>query len=327
MNSKALEVKRRHHHVWAEYLSRWGGGTKNVYYTTKKGKIANDSVKAIAFEDYFYKINSLTEVELRVIEGFSKLSSEKLQHQHTSMLESFLQIQKLETIYLSSGKKSEDVELHLDRMRCNVLENIHAAHELSVRHVLQAFVNRDLSVLQDDSYMCDFMAYFGLQITRTKVHRESLLAVLPRHTALEITVADAISQAWWFLSYMFGTNIGLSLYLDRKNLTHALLINETNIPFITSDQPILNVHESVSETEFTTPNHADFYYPLSPTVSYIICESQQFSKGLNFITEEKAFELNKKIASQAMVHLIGNSKESIQPFKEFIGMRYLKTPQ
>ncbi|MDH1334955.1 DUF4238 domain-containing protein [Comamonas thiooxydans] len=324
MNDKDLEVKRHHHYVWAQYLLSWSRGTKKVFFTTKKGKIIDDSVRLIVVEDFFYKITNLNNANLRVIEIFSKFSSENLQREHTLMLQRFLKIQELEKIYHSSGKKNKDIELHLERMRCNGLENMHTAHELSARHVLSALANRDLSVLQDDAQMCSFMAYFGLQITRTKAFRDSILNMLRRNSELELISADATSQAWWFLSYMFGTNIGLSLYLDRKKITHALLINETNIPFITSDQPILNVHEDVSETEFVAPEHADFYYPLSPTVAYIICDSEQFSKGLNFISEEKAFELNKKIASQAMVHLIGDSKEALQPFQKFLGKRHLK---
>lgn len=40
MSRKDLEAKKRHHCVWAKYLTRWGRGRKNVYYTTKTGKIA-----------------------------------------------------------------------------------------------------------------------------------------------------------------------------------------------------------------------------------------------------------------------------------------------
>lgn len=53
MSRKDLEAKKRHHYVWAKYLTRWGRGTKNVFYTTKTGKITHDSVRAVVVDDYF----------------------------------------------------------------------------------------------------------------------------------------------------------------------------------------------------------------------------------------------------------------------------------
>ena len=141
---------------------------------------------------------------------------------------------------------------------------------------------------------------------------------------MEIEVTNAIEHAWWFLSYMFGMNIGLSLYLDRHNTIHALLVNETEVPFITSDQPVVNVHSCVSETEFTMPQHSDLYYPISPRVAYIICDSQRFEPGKNVVDESIILELNIKMASQATVHIIGNTESAIQPFKKYIGQRKQK---
>jgi len=75
MARKYLEAKKRHHYVWAKYLTRWGSGTKSVFYTTKTGKTAQDSGRAIAAEDYLYKVTTLTKEQVDVIKGFSRLSA------------------------------------------------------------------------------------------------------------------------------------------------------------------------------------------------------------------------------------------------------------
>ncbi|MFZ6727667.1 DUF4238 domain-containing protein, partial [Undibacterium sp. MH2W] len=124
----------------------------------------------------------------------------------------------------------------------------------------------------------------------------------------------------------YGMNIGFSMYVERSNARHALLINDTSVPFITSDHPVVNVHSCVSETELAVPKHADLYYPISPRVAYIICDSEQFRSGKNEVDEATVMELNSKVATQAMVHIIGNTMEAISPFKEYIGRRYQKTP-
>ena len=326
MSRKDLEAKKRHHYVWANYLARWGNGTKNVFYTTATGKFAHGSVRAIAADDYFYKTTTLTSKHVEVIKGFSRQSPASLHQQHMSYLSDFLMMQKAETIYRESDIRNQEVELHLHAMRCNLLENLHASHEKIVLPVLAALADEQLEVLQDQQHMIEFMAFFGHQISRTKTFRDGLIQVQPRRNALEIEMADTMVHAWWFLSYMFGMSIGFSLYAGRHNARHALLINDTMVPFITSDQPVVNVHSCVSETEFSAPKHADLYYPISPRVGYIICDSERFTSGKNELDETTVAELNSKVAAQAMVHIIGDTENAIRPFKRYIGQRYQKSP-
>lgn len=324
MSRKDLEAKKRHHYVWANYLARWGSGTKNVFYTTKTGKFAHDSVRAIVADDYFYKITTLSSKHVEVIKGFSRQSPDHLHQQHMSYLNDFLTMQQVEAFYCKSGFRSQETEQRLHAMKCNSLENLHAAHEEMARPVLAALADENLDVLQDKQHMIEFMAFYGHQISRTKTFRDSVIKVLLRRNTMEIEVADAMAHAWWFLSYIFGMNIGFGLYLDRHNAKHALLVNDTNVPFITSDQPVVNVHTCVSEAELFAPAHADFYYPISPRVAYIICDSERFTPGKNEVDEATVAELNTKMAAQAMVHIIGDSEEAIRPFQKYIGRRYQK---
>ncbi|WP_034303632.1 DUF4238 domain-containing protein [Herbaspirillum sp. RV1423] len=324
MLPKHLEAKKRHHYVWAEYLTRWGNGTKNVFYTTKTGKIAWDSVRAIVADDYFYKTTTLTDRHVEIIKGFSRPGNSRLHQQNMSFLDDFLRIQQAEALYLKSGIKNSEIELSLHVMSCNALENLHAAHERSASPVLTELAGENLDVLQDQQRMIQFMMFLGHQISRTKTWRDSLIKVLFRRTPLEIEVADAMEHAWWFLSYMYGTKLGFSLYTDRHNARHALLINDTTVPFITSDQPIVNVHSCVSETEFGAPEHADFYYPISPRIAYIVCDSKRFASGKSQVDEATVLEFNSKVAAQAMRHIIGDTEEVIRFFKSHIGRRYRK---
>ncbi|MFP1892632.1 DUF4238 domain-containing protein [Lonsdalea quercina] len=325
MLRKDLQAKKRHHYVWAHYLARWGNGTKNVFYTTKTGKIAHDSVRAIAVEDYFYKTTILTKKHIDIIKGFSRQSPEHLQKQHMSHLNDFLKIQHAETIYHMSGRSSQEAEALLHATKCNLIENLHSSHETAALKVLTALADEQLDILQDKQHMLEFMIFIGHQIVRTKAYRDGVLRILHRRSTLEIEVADAISHAWWFLSYMFGMNIGFSLFIGRHDSRHALLVNDTNIPFITSDHPVVNVHSCVSETEYCVPEHADFYYPISPSIAYIICDSERFTPGIHSVDKVMVNEFNTKVATQAMVHIIGDTDDVIFPLKAHIGLRYDKS--
>lgn len=322
MTLKRFEAKKRHHHVWAHYLTRWGNGTNNVFYTTKNGKLAHDSVRALVVDDYFYKTTVLTSKDVEIIKCFSRKSPENLQQQHMSYLHDFLKAQNTEAIYLQSQVRNQEVEQHLHAVKCNLLENLHAAHENKVLHILAALADGKLDVLQDRQNMIEFMTFFGHQISRTKTFRDSVLQQQPNRNAMEIEVVESITRAWWFLSYIFGMNIGWSLFADRHASRHALLINDTNVPFITADHPIVNMHSCVSENKAIPPAHADFCYPISPKVAYIICESERFTSGTHAVDELIVAEINTKIASQAMVHIIGNSEDAIRPFQQYVGRRH-----
>jgi hypothetical protein len=327
MSPKYLEVKKRQHYVWANYLVRWGRGTRDVFYTTSTGKIAHDSVRGIVVDDYFYKISTLTSRHVEVIKGFSRKSPDHLHQQHMSYLRDFLEIQQAEEIYRQSEAQNQEVELHLNATKCNLIENLHSSHEKTALPVLAALADEKLDVLHDKQRMVEFMIFVGQQFCRTKTFRDNALQVLTRRSTLEIEVADAMSHSWWFLSYMYGMNLGWSLYAGRNEARHALLINDTPVPFITSDQPVVNVHSCVSETEFSPPEHADFYYPISPRIAYIICDSDRFKPGKNQIDETTVVELNSKQAAQAMMHIIGDTEEAVRSFKKYLGRRYQKAPR
>lgn len=324
MPPKYLEAKRRHHYVWANYLRRWTQDKESGFYTTKTGKIAQDSVRGIVVDDYFYKITTLTPWHVEVIKRFSQGSPDHLHRQHMSYLKSFLEIQQAEKLYRQNGIKDPKIEQYLEATTCNLLENLHSSHEQAVLPILAALADENLDVLVDQKHMLDFMIFIGQQSCRTKAFRDNAIRVLDWGNDLAARVADAISHSWWFLSYMNGMSLGWSLYSGRHEARHALLINDTTTPFITSDQPVVNVHPCVSETELIAPAHADFYYPISPRIAYIVCDSNRFERGINHVNLSDVIEFNSKQAAQAMVHIIGHTKEAIAPFKKDVGRRYRK---
>ena len=61
---------------------------------------------------------------------------------------------------------------------------------------------------------------------------------------------------------ILAVNMGLNLWLERSDSDIVLLQNDSDVPFITADQPIINLAANPTETE--PPTDWDLYYPLSP---------------------------------------------------------------
>ena len=92
---KHHQVKRKHHHVWSYYLKQWSLNNRDVHYTTKKNKIAYDSVSGLFCEIDFYKVNFFNQDDITFIKSFSKLSPEGLRESHELFLSDFVKISQI----------------------------------------------------------------------------------------------------------------------------------------------------------------------------------------------------------------------------------------
>jgi hypothetical protein len=329
IDKKLLEAKKNHHHVWANYMKRWSPDNKQAYYTTKKNnEIRFDSVKNIAVERDFYRVKPLTPEHVQIIKKWSSESPIDLYELHMSYLSDYLRMQHLESLYKQSGQKDEIADNMIEAWKCNGVENYHTAHENEIQETLEALANRDLSVLDNDDNMINFMQFFGQQIARTKNFKDTVSNGVGNSKAtldksmqeLANHITKLTLECWWFIGYMFGMSLGRSLYLDRNNDIHCLLINDTDTPFITSDQPIVNVHKALSNEIKPPEDHeCDLYYPISPSVAYIINKSHRFPRGKVQVSVEVVEEMNIKIAKRANFHIIGNSEESLKPYRKYVG--------
>lgn len=84
--------------------------------------------------------------------------------------------------------------------------------------------------------------------------------------------------------------------------------NDTQTPFITTDQPLINLKanrcldESIEDFEL--------YYPISPNKALILYE-KDVSLG-DCVNKEKVIELNKKMAESALEQIYANKKSVLK---------------
>jgi Protein of unknown function (DUF4238) len=69
---------------------------------------------------------------------------------------------------------------------------------------------------------------------------------------------------------MCAVTMGGSFFVSRRQFKILLIDNHTSVPFITSDQPIINM--LANPTGFAVPERVEFYYPLSPTRAMLYLE-------------------------------------------------------
>nr|WP_272870737.1 DUF4238 domain-containing protein [Vibrio sp. B1-2] len=313
---KDLQAKRKHHHVWANYLLRWSTNNRDLFCVTSKGNIDFTSVRGLVMEKDFYQLTPLEQKHIDAILMFSSGSPEKLQEQHKNYLWDFLKVQRVENAYKSANIQNDEAEQAILASKCNLLENLHTAHENAAAHILEELARGNIETLKNDQNMISFMMYLGHQVARTKNFKVRCITGMKKNKP---ELGKIMEHSWWFFSYMFGMNMGLSLYSSRQNDNHTLLENNTNSNFITSDQPAINVHYCVKDDVFQAPENMDLYYPISPKYSYVITESHRFESGLVEIDEPIVTEFNRKVATNANSHIFALSKLDVDTYKSLVG--------
>ncbi|WP_347473808.1 DUF4238 domain-containing protein [Acinetobacter thermotolerans] len=122
---------------------------------------------------------------------------------------------------------------------------------------------------------------------------------------------------------MYGMNIGKSFFETRKVDKHCLLINNSDEDFITSNHPIINVHSKINENDLAVPSseEADYFYPISPRIAYMINKSDLFQNGINHVSIDFVKAMNRKLAFYADQYIIATTENQLKIYKGFVGQR------
>jgi len=302
---KFEQIKKNHHYVWSYYLKSWADQKNEIFYISQKGKVAKDSVKGLAKDIDFYKMNSLNEEDVNFIKGLSSVSTKDLQDIHLKQLNYFqklLNIEKLKLNPLYSDEQSKLVQI----VKSNTLENTYSIIEKFALYVISELIKGNSKILENKSNLIFFLYYIGHQFTRTKAFKEKCLAALKEDGRLYLLW----EKNWWFISYMFGINLGNSFYKTRMVDKHIFIINNTHVPFITSDSPVINIHPSLDKLEKgKAPEY--LYFPLSPKYAYMINNSDTYNELENIVQDDDVIMLNEYIYKESYKTVFANSDEML----------------
>lgn len=316
--AKYKEIKRNHHYVWSFYLKNWADNNE-LFYISSKGKISKDSVKGLAKETDFYKINPLNSEDVEFIKRLSSKSSKPLQVLHLQHLQDFIALSVISNRITSLNNESEELQ-SLDKViQHSSLENLHSTVENTAVKVIQELAQGNKEILNLNDNMIYFCSYIGHQLSRTKAMKEKSIEAIKMPPMLIDDYENYISifeKNWWFLSFMFGINIGGSLYESRKRDNHIFITNNTDTPFITSDNPIINVHSSLSNLkQLEAPTHADFFIPLSPRYAYMINQSNDYTHLKQSISNEEVNVFNMAIFKKSYKNVFASESNVLKQLK------------
>jgi hypothetical protein len=295
------------HSVARFYLRAWAD--KEKIYCLQDNEIRNPNIKGVGAENYFYRLQELSPEDVDFLrEAIIKDSPEGLKASHEQLVDAFvvpyLAKRKLESLGLAKSEAMAET----DRMITELNEKLHTNIEEDFQPHLAAMISGDLSFLEDAREAALFYKGLSVQYARTNHMKNSRLVMQPERLARYLRILNP-------LVHILAANVGLSLYADRKRHTIMLLDNVTGVPFITADQPVINIATGPNDT--TPPAKFELYYPLSPTRAMLLLEpSSDFLPGSSSVSETFVHLYNLRMAAHSYRQVFSNSPGVLESVRD-----------
>jgi hypothetical protein len=242
-------------------------GGKFFCFRQKAKELFLTQPKSIANETFSYRSVSLTDADKQYLEGIiNKAPDERLRDLNRDWVNYFTKSFDFRLMIEGGNFSSEqriEVERELHRIEKTLGEMYHTRIENRSKEILDSLRNQDDSFYQDIGKCVCFIIFICNQYFRTAKMRQAVTGIAspidghdPRRTNL-------------IESFIYATNVGASLIPERESYAIFFLVNNTSTPYITGDQPIINLLDPTKTTDIK------FYYPLSPVLAILFTKNDQ----------------------------------------------------
>jgi len=299
--------KKRQHYVWQFYLNEWAD-SNNQICCLRENTIFRTSTENTAVEKYFYKDIPLSEKDIAFIRLFFSDRTDGVRSMVESQLKFYNSPKYFESIMDFFGSKDEGSQKFLDELRVNFHEDYHSLIESNAISLLKKIKSENYELSPEEFFSLNY--YVSMQWTRTKANRirvENAWVDIDKFGVNRIAITS-------FMNYIFAYNLAFGLTRDYDM---KVINNDTEIEFITGDQPIVNLEGKYDGT-LEPPTKLVLYYPLSPkkALFYISkSENNQFP----YIDKIKVIELNNHIKKASMESLFATNEDILTAFKNIEG--------
>lgn len=300
------QAKIYHHHTPRQYLLPWADADERIAWYGY-GKVDRSGLTVVGGENDFYKLKELTVPDVDCLKLFIDGLREEGKEGHRRFLEMYTLPTRLKRHLEERGIQNPEVQRQLDVAISNLNENYHAAIERSFWPYLEAIKKRDFSFYEDPRKASEFFHGLYVQYLRTK-------AVKERACRKENVLFDDMERVWDVMSHILAVEAGASFFVSRKEFQILVLDNHTEVPFIASDQPIIN--RLTPGGSWEAPEKMELYYPLSPTQAMLYLEKATPVGGISTnVSIDEAHRYNMMMLDHCAFRVFSNSEEYLRFLK------------
>jgi len=306
-----MQVKKKHHYVWKEYLKSWSENKQVPALIKKSEKIIKTNPEGLAQQRYFYALEEFSQEEevilKKLVNQWSKKSTLKINLEFYELFTSYSNLKRLTKTIDLNDPKNDELKENLNLLRTNTMEDSHLIFENFGKKLISIRKYEDLAFLDDEKDFFFTMIFISFQYLRTKNMQLKIKAGIDKFDYLSPKFLN-------FLPFIYATNIADSLTHDKQT-RFIFLENTSEIDFITSDQPLINnmidqLNDGGSIAQL------DIYYPITPRIALLIHYQEQKEKyrtiSLNSLDVKK---YNKTIYNHSNEFVFASSTEQLEEYK------------
>ena len=295
--------KKLHHYVPRFYLKAWA--EDDMVYSLRDGKILRSNVRNVAAENYFYRLRELSAADITFIRNVAIADSpESLKPD----LERLLRILSLPHVTRrraeASAMATPGLLAAVDNLITEMGENMHTSIEEVFKPYLDAMLAGDLGFYAQPVHVARFFWGIAAQYLRTNQIKRA-------RDRMRGDTLETFQRTVNVLVHILAVKLALNLYTDRERFRLILLENVTDVPFITADQPVINIAARPEETK--PPDKFELYYPLSPTKAILLVEPlSNHLPGSPSVSAILAHHYNLLMGAHAYEQIFANSQKELE---------------
>jgi hypothetical protein len=294
--------KKRHHYVPRFYLKSWA--EDDLIHCLQDGQIHHTNLRNVACENHFYRLQELGPEDVEFLRAAINDSPAGLKTSHEQLVQAFTLPYWAKRQLERTASAGSEMMLEIDRMISELNENFHTSIENVFKPHLDSMLSGDLSFLEDPAKASTFYWGLAVQYLRANQVKRAKLTMSHERFVQFLRVANV-------LVHILATNLGLNMYARREQLTLMLLDNPSEVPFITADQPVINIAANPKVSD--PPQRFDLYYPLSPTKALLVLEaSSEFLAEGSTVSADLAHFWNLRVAAHSYQQVFSNSPEELK---------------
>ena len=305
LSPKSIQKKRNQHYVPRCYLELWRDSDNSLYQSIKGGKpirIMGD-LKKIAQSKDFYRVQPIIGDDRNLLLGLVKTVKNPV---ISNFLIYFIRIYELTggLVQIVSGytwpQTSGDdgaPDKIVDTLANNLIEELYAEIEATAADILRKIASGEIDWWEAERSKVDFLLFFGTQYFRTP-------GILKKAKQLTPSTNIGLSENVIYpLMMIMSMQMVDDMVTKPDDYYITLLINDSDVPFITGIQPIVDARPNKQGAY-------NLYYPITAKYAILLKKEERRRKGIIKVTidSNKAHEYNNMIKNSSDILIASDAK-------------------
>ena len=269
------------HYVWRKYLEAWSTNEQIWCYRDKK--IFHTNLDNVGKQRDFYKPGNITHKDILIFRDL--LFIDEIHDELKPIIREYLEVFKMITDFQSAvnlleRQVSEEKISNTDMEEAqnliialhNFEEDCHTKIENTGMTYLCSIIKEDLSFFEKEEDHFKFLMYICLQYFRTKKMKKLAMGIPSffEQNRLDIDTASG------FMRWFGATCVAAGIFIAKGLWNLVLLRNQSRVPFITCDQPVINTYAYGAPVEKQVKG-LEFYYPITPKLAVLLTQDKRYS--------------------------------------------------